>query len=75
MGIMSWWKPGSISEISCGAGITHQSFVIEQQGSEHFNRGYLLNIGFLAAAASADYIAVHDADLLPAASVSYAFPR
>jgi len=41
-------------------------YVIEQKDTKDFNRGKLLNIGFLAAEADgADYVVFHDIDMLP----------
>ena len=59
-------------------GIQHHLWVVEQHGTEPFNRGFLLNIGFLAAAEDSNlsqYISLHDVDLLPTAGINYAFPR
>lgn len=50
-------------------------FVIEQCDEHHFNRGALLNVGFLEAGDSYDYFALHDVDLVPnVPGFSYAFP-
>ncbi len=49
-------------------GIEYQIFLVEQAGSEPFNRGTLSNVGFLEAGKLfADFgcIIVHDIDLLP----------
>ena len=40
-----------------------------------FNRGSLVNVGYLLARDECDYIAMHDVDLLPANdALSYAWP-
>jgi hypothetical protein len=46
-------------------------FVIEQMDNKPFNRGKLLNIGFIQAAGY-DYYALHDVDMLPVKS-DYSF--
>lgn len=40
-------------------------FVIEQMGRELFNRGKLINIGFLEFRNEFDYFAAHDVDMIP----------
>lgn len=41
-----------------------------------FNRGALLNVGFIHSQHDCDYIALHDVDLLPGNfDLSYSFPR
>ena len=41
--------------------------------AQPFNRGWLLNQGFLAAEGEADYVALHDVDMLPV-GVNYSYP-
>ena len=44
----------------------YEIFIIEQGDTKEFNRGKLLNIGFLEAeAAGCDYVIFHDIDMLP----------
>jgi N-terminal region of glycosyl transferase group 7/N-terminal domain of galactosyltransferase len=45
--------------------IPYQVHIVEQLGSQPFNRGYLCNIGFRTAAAASDYTVFHDVDYLP----------
>jgi hypothetical protein len=45
--------------------IPYQLHIVEQLGSQPFNRGYLCNIGFSVAAGSSDYTVFHDVDYLP----------
>lgn len=47
-------------------------FIIEQNGNEPFNRGKLLNVGFLYAK-DYDYYCFHDIDMLPIKS-DYSYP-
>ena len=45
---------------------TYQIFIVEQGDNKEFNRGKLLNIGFLRAEqAGCDYVIFHDIDMLP----------
>lgn len=47
-----------------------------QTDTKRFNRGQLLNVGFLLAAQSCDYVAMHDVDLLPLnTNLSYRYPQ
>ena len=46
-------------------GVDHRIFVINQTDDWRFNRGQLINVGFLLAKQSCDYIVMHDVDLLP----------
>lgn len=50
-------------------------YVVEQLGRGPFNRGALINAGFLVAAQQSHYVAIHDVDLLPLPNVDYGFPR
>lgn len=53
----------------------HQIFVIEQADSHPFNRGKLLNIGFVEAKKSGcSYVCFHDVDMLPL-KADYSFPQ
>jgi hypothetical protein len=47
--------------------------VVEQADTRPFNRGALLNAGFMLAADNADYVCMHDVDLLPIWA-DYAWP-
>jgi hypothetical protein len=48
-------------------------FVVEQKDTKDFNRGKLLNVGFLKAEESGcDYVVFHDIDMLPY-NVDYSF--
>ena len=41
-----------------------------------FNRGSLINVGFLQTESTFDYIAIHDVDLVPEnQNISYSFPH
>jgi len=63
-------RPGQVRSFVKGIGeyfattvknFTYQVFVIEQGDNKEFNRGKLLNIGFLEAeAAGCDYVIFHD---------------
>uniref|UniRef100_A0A1I8FUU9 Beta-1,4-galactosyltransferase 7 n=2 Tax=Macrostomum lignano TaxID=282301 RepID=A0A1I8FUU9_9PLAT len=54
----------------------HHVIVVDQCDSFRFNRGALLNVGFLEHGCSdCDYMALHDVDLLPNhSSIDYPFP-
>eukprot|EP00053_Salpingoeca_punica_P008564 m.76670 g.76670 ORF g.76670 m.76670 type:complete len:421 (-) comp14652_c0_seq2:368-1630(-) len=59
-------------------GIEHHFLIINQIDNYRFNRGELLNIGFLKAVEEeCDYIVMHDVDLLPLLpkQLSYAYPE
>ena len=45
--------------------IDHEFYVIEQQQGKAFNRGKLLNVGFVLAKSTCDYVVMHDVDMLP----------
>lgn len=46
-------------------GIVHRVYVIEQAVGRLFNKGVLLNVGFLEADRDCDYFVFHDVDMLP----------
>ncbi|KAL3227344.1 hypothetical protein MRX96_048792 [Rhipicephalus microplus] len=55
--------------------IRHRLVVVNQIDTLRFNRGSLINAGFLESEADCDYVAMHDVDLLPLnPQLSYAFP-
>ncbi|KAF2366320.1 Galactosyltransferase C-terminal [Trinorchestia longiramus] len=55
--------------------VKHHIFVVNQVDSFRFNRASLLNVGFLEAGHSYDYVALHDVDLLPMTQeLSYRYP-
>lgn len=57
-------------------GVDFDIFVINQTDTKRFNRGQLLNVGFLLAAQSCDYVVMHDVDLLPLnTNLSYRYPQ
>lgn len=45
--------------------IQHSVHIVEQAGSERFNRGKLKNVGFALTCTQADYFCFHDVDYLP----------
>jgi len=45
--------------------IDHEFYIIEQEEGKPFNRGKLLNVGFVLAESNCDYLAMHDVDMLP----------
>lgn len=47
------------------AKIDHEFYIVEQEVGKPFNRGKLLNIGFLLAEPSCDYVVFHDVDMIP----------
>ena len=51
----------------------HKIFVIEQIEGKPFNRGKLLNIGYLLTKDSFDYFVFHDVDMMPDAEVDYGY--
>lgn len=51
-------------------------FILNQSSRYRFNRGALVNVGFLLAGDEFDYIAIHDVDILPLNNkLSYAYPE
>lgn len=55
--------------------ICHRFYIINQVDKYRFNRGMLINIGFLFASNESTYMAMHDVDLLPINDqLSYQFP-
>ena len=56
--------------------INFQIYVVHQVDNYRFNRGALLNVGYLYAREKSDYLALHDVDLLPNnPRISYAYPK
>ena len=51
----------------------HKIFVIEQTEGKPFNRGKLLNIGYLLTKDSFDYFVFHDVDMIPDEQVDYSY--
>lgn len=49
-------------------------YLIEQADDKPFNRGKLLNIGFLEYGIEFDYVALHDIDMLPS-KADYSYPE
>src|SRR5262249_13217773 len=45
--------------------ISFSIHIVEQSGRDPFNRGKLLNCGYMLARARADYVCFHDVDYLP----------
>lgn len=55
--------------------ISHEFYVVNQADKYRFNRGYLINVGFLLSRNHSTYMVMHDVDLLPLNSeLSYRFP-
>lgn len=55
--------------------VRHKLFVVNQVDQYRFNRASLINIGYLHARETCDYMAMHDVDLLPLnANLSYRHP-
>jgi len=54
-------------------GLPYRLYVVEQLGALPFNRGWLLNHGFLAAENETDYVVTHDVDMLPLGA-DYRYP-
>ncbi|KAK3262353.1 hypothetical protein CYMTET_28787 [Cymbomonas tetramitiformis] len=52
-------------------GISYRMFVVEQPPNTPFNRGWLINIGFLVAEKECEYVALHDVDMIPLQGVDY----
>ena len=56
-------------------GINFIIYVVQQLDRYRFNRGALLNVGYLYARERCDYLALHDVDLLPNnPKISYSYP-
>lgn len=56
----------TISDYLTGLGINYELIIVEQDDAKTFNRGKLLNIGFLQAKKlKCDYVVFHDVDMLP----------
>uniref|UniRef100_A0A2R5LC64 Putative xylosylprotein beta4-galactosyltransferase n=1 Tax=Ornithodoros turicata TaxID=34597 RepID=A0A2R5LC64_9ACAR len=57
-------------------GVRHQIHVINQVDRFRFNRGSLINVGFLLSQSNSDYIVMHDVDLLPLnPDLKYEYPK
>lgn len=57
-------------------GIKFKIFVINQVDKHRFNRGSLINVGYLLSHNECDYLAMHDVDLLPLnPELDYGFPE
>lgn len=55
--------------------IDFRIFVVNQTDDWRFNRAQLINVGYLLASQSCDYLVMHDVDLLPLnKNLSYRFP-
>lgn len=55
--------------------IRHRFLIVNQVDRLRFNRGSLINVGFLVAEPDCDYLVMHDVDLLPLnRALSYAYP-
>lgn len=55
--------------------IQHRFLIVNQVDRLRFNRGSLINVGFLVAQSDCDYLVMHDVDLLPLNhELSYAYP-
>lgn len=55
--------------------VCHQFYVINQVDKYRFNRGMLINVGFILSSNQSTYMAMHDVDLLPInLQLSYRFP-
>nr|XP_002121762.1 beta-1,4-galactosyltransferase 7 isoform X1 [Ciona intestinalis] len=60
----------------CDRRIRHKIFVIHQVDKFRFNRGFLINVGFLLSRDKFDYLAMHDIDLLPInPMLNYSYPE
>nr|XP_039259614.1 beta-1,4-galactosyltransferase 7-like [Styela clava] len=56
--------------------VNHKFYVINQADIFRFNKGSLVNIGYLLSRDECDYLAIHDVDLLPLNSqLQYSFPE
>lgn len=56
--------------------IPHHIFVINQVDELRFNRGALINVGFLYQKGKFDYIAIHDINVLPLnKNLPYGYPK
>ena len=52
--------------------IDYELIIVEQDNAKNFNRGKLLNIGFLyAKKLECDYVVFHDVDMIPNNDVDY----
>lgn len=56
--------------------LPHHIFAINQVDQFRFNRGALVNVGFLYAKSKFDYLAIHDIDVLPLnKQLPYEYPK
>lgn len=56
-------------------GVRHRIVIVNQVDRFRFNRGSLINVGFLLSEPDCDYIVMHDVDLLPLnPALRYAYP-
>lgn len=53
-----------LAETLAAQNVNYCCVVVEQSPGKLFNRGLLCNIGFAAFAAAADYVCIHDVDLI-----------
>ena len=64
---------GSIREYLNAQGVDFELIIVEQMGDKTFNRGKLLNVGFIAAKKfNCDYVVFHDIDMIPV-DVDYSY--
>ena len=63
----------AISDYLSDKNINYELIIVEQDGAKIFNRGKLLNIGFLyAKKLKCDYVVFHDIDMMPI-NVDYSY--
>ena len=56
----------SIKKYLSKSGIDYELIIVEQDDAKNFNRGKLLNVGFIyAKKLKCDYVVLHDVDMLP----------
>jgi xylosylprotein 4-beta-galactosyltransferase len=55
--------------------IAHEIWILEQSDDDKkFNRGWLINVGFVLSQKKCDYLVMHDVDMLPNATLPYIYP-